>query len=266
MSTYSLNAYRELMDFALQSGYGFMGFRDERVPRERNIRLRLDVDISLSMAVEMARCNEGLGIQATFFLLLRSQIYNLLSPWSLESAREILQAGQRLALHVPAPRGILPPECELTDLVTTDYQIMRRELPKLEPVFAWHNPTPRLLKRCLTFAIPGMVNCYAEKFVKHAPYHSDSNLRNTFDDLRTIVKKNRSHVMTWLLHPMNWVAGGDDPETVLANTWPFIIRDRELGILENNSYRASFPDGMPAGLLEDFARAWLSTIPGRDPG
>src|SRR5690348_8315965 len=71
---YSLDAYRALIHFAQNKGYRISPF--ELNPLPQTIILRHDVDYSLRIALNLARVNAALGIRGTFFVLLRSQIYN----------------------------------------------------------------------------------------------------------------------------------------------------------------------------------------------
>ncbi len=63
--------------------------------------------------------------------------------------------------------------------------------------------------------------------------------------------------MQLALHPFNWIAGGSDMMEVLATTWKFIIREREIELLRNRVYQERFPMGMPETVLDAFTTLML---------
>src|SRR4051794_40605096 len=85
------DAYREILEAALESGYQFISFPALAEHRRRNdlvCLLRHDCDNDLVAAVEIARIEEQLNVRSTYFLMLRSALYNLLSPTNMALARE----------------------------------------------------------------------------------------------------------------------------------------------------------------------------------
>lgn len=247
---YSLDTYRRLLDFARDRGYHVAGFADS--PAGRTLWLRHDVDYSLGMAVELARVNHASGVRGTFCVLLRGQVYNLLSESSLRQVQELLDLDQRIALHVAVPD---PPPADLADYVAADFAILRRHVPSAEPVFAWHNPTPGLIERTRGWEPAGLVNAYHRRFVADVPYFSDSNLRNSVADFERVLTAGHDRLHL-LLHPLNWVAGGASMAEIFAGTWPYVLREREEEFRGNRVYRELFPDGMPADVVQGFARQW----------
>jgi len=250
---YSTESYQSLVKLALQRGYKFIGFLDKRDTCDRYIYLRHDVDYSLSMALELAQINASLGVQGTFCLLLRSQIYNLLSHWALSCVREIHALGQHLAFHYALPPTIPDSDDKLAALIMADFDIVQRHLPEIEPAFAWHNTTPELINRGLRFQVRGLVNIYSAHFIRDIPYYSDTCMRYSVAEFKKIVAQEDHPVLHLLFHPLNWVAGGSNMVEALAATWKYIIREREQEMRLNRIYDQHFPQGMPADILECFA-------------
>src|SRR5439155_10884171 len=255
--TYSKESYRSLLRHALEVGYVFAGFVEDTRAGDRRIYLRHDVDYSLRMAVELAEINQSLGVRGTFCVLLRSQIYNLLSHHGLETVRRLLALRQRLAFHYTAPPVLPASDEELTALIRADFEVVRRDLPEIEPAFSWHNPTEELIARGLHLKVPGLVNLYSENFIKAIPYYSDSNLRHSVADFEAILSRNGHSTVHLLLHPLNWVAGGRTMLEVLGRTWTYIIREREEEMRSNRHYAERLPEGMPDCVLEGFSDQWL---------
>ncbi|HSP71754.1 MAG TPA: hypothetical protein VLN26_05245, partial [Gaiellaceae bacterium] len=63
---FSLRHYEELVRAAQEGGYRFACF--DREPREGDLLLRHDVDLSLEAALELARVEAEAGARATYFL------------------------------------------------------------------------------------------------------------------------------------------------------------------------------------------------------
>jgi len=254
---YSLDSYRSIIRRALASGYAFAPFSLEPAPSGKRIYLRHDVDYSLEMALKLAEVNAELGVQGTFCVLLRSQIYNLLSAPSLDVVAQIHALGQRVGLHVPLPPALLQDDRLLDARLRADFAFAQSNLPMLSPVCSWHNPTPEGLARhvqCPRKA--GLVNAYSAPFFRDIAYYADSNMRHSVEALLRFVEADQPGAIQLVLHPLNWVAGGNSMRDVFSRTWPYLIREREHEIRSNRFYAEALPDGMPESVLQGFAEQW----------
>ena len=242
---FSLESYRALIRSALDAGFSPVPFTAEQPRRERSLLLRHDVDYSLEMAVQLARVNAELDVSGTFFILVRGHAYNPMSRASLARLAELLHLGQRLGLHVAGGEEDIP----------VDFMQLKSAFP-VEDVFSWHNPKPEVLERYREHDIVnGLVNAYSKRFLDDALYVSDSNFGRTYEQLLSAFDGRRGTVHL-LLHPINWVAGGDTMVEVFEHAWPYLIREAELEGRTNRVYSEHFPDGMPDSLLTEFARRW----------
>lgn len=253
----SLATYRELLELALHEEWTFCRYTADLSSVPRALLLRHDVDYSLDLAVEMARVNASLGVRGTFFLLVRSNVYNLLAPRNLHQARTLLDLGQWIGLHFAALDPV--PECaeQVVSLVQREMDLYRRELPQTEPVVAWHNPAQVWLDRYAELEIPDLVNVYRAPFTKAIVYRSDSNLRHTAADFEKLLRDGNLRQLHLLFHPLNWVVGGGDMVEILAGTWRQVIAEREEEFRLNRVYQDALPHGMPTSILEQFSRDWL---------
>ena len=256
---YSLQSYRLIMEQALASGYAFAPFTETEAATAKRIYLRHDVDYSLEMALRLAQVNAELGVQGTFFVLLRSQVYNLLSAWSHDLVRQIHELGQHLALHA-ATRGLAPDQIEAT--LRADFAFVKRNYSMLAPVFSWHNPTADLLRQFSAEQVAHLTNVYSARFIKDIAYFSDSNMRHSADDFLDFIRSGQYSTLQLLFHPLNWVVGGSSMREVLAGTWPYIIREREYELRLNLFYHDRMPEGLPAALLQHFAAQWYQAAEG----
>ncbi len=254
---FSKDAYRSLIACAQREGYAFRGFLEDLSETDRCIMLRHDVDYSLRMAVELAEVNRSLGVAGTFCILLRSHIYNPLSPWSIDEVRKLRDCGQHMALHYAAPARLPASDGELAKLIVSDFETLRSSVPDLLPAFAWHNPTAELIERGLALEVPGLVNLYGPRFVKDMAYVTDSNMRHSVSEFSDLLAGGQHVHLHLLFHPLLWMAGGRTMLEVFSNAWPHIIQEREEEIRMNRIYANALPEGMPLRVLEAFARQWL---------
>jgi hypothetical protein len=103
MVEFSLEGYSQLLSAFTEQGYSFCNYEeiDARLEDERPfVILRHDIDISLRPALEIARIEHEKGIQATYFVLLRSPFYNALSRSNAEILSQIHAYGHEIATHV----------------------------------------------------------------------------------------------------------------------------------------------------------------------
>ena len=93
---FTLEGYEALIAAMLARGYVLRSFADAQ-PDERHLILRHDVDQSLEASVRLARCEAAAGWAAAYFVLLRSEMYNLFRPAAARALAEL-----QLARAAPA--------------------------------------------------------------------------------------------------------------------------------------------------------------------
>jgi hypothetical protein len=189
--SFELRHYAELLEAARTGGYRFAFF--DREPAAGEVLLRHDVDLTLEPAVEMAELEAELEIGATYFLMTRSELYNL-DAASGEATLERLRAlGHRIGLH-----GIYPD-------ATLD--------ERLDPIVAWHTPEPEYM----TLLIEGAVNVMQPGYFDPDHYRSDSNKRWRHGCPHDQLAHGEFEWLQLLIHPELWVYPGETMrETMLA--------------------------------------------------
>jgi hypothetical protein len=146
---FSLDHYRELLQAAKAGGYRSAGF--DRPPEPGDLILRHDVDLSLEAALAVAEVEADEGASSTWFLMTRSNFYNLASPAGESAVARLRELGGRIAHHA------VWPTVDLDD--------------RFEPVVAWHNPDPEYMQA----EIDGATNVMRPPFFDPEHYRSDSN-------------------------------------------------------------------------------------------
>ena len=103
MAEFSLDGYSELLSTIKNRGYSFCRFEEINTSLAEGrpfVVLRHDIDLSLRPALEIARIEHERGVQATYFVLLRSPFYNVFSRSNAEIMSQIHGYGHQLATHI----------------------------------------------------------------------------------------------------------------------------------------------------------------------
>jgi hypothetical protein len=186
---FELAHYRELLQAAKAGGYRFAFF--DRPPEPGAVLLRHDVDLSLDAALATAELEAEAGAVATYFLMTRSEFYNLDSPSGTAAIERLRGLGHRVGLHAVWPH------------------VDRDE--RFDPVLAWHNPDPEYMRE----PVEGFLN------VMEAPwadvYRSDSNQHWRQGCPHEELAAGAFERLQLLTHPEIWVYGGETMgETMLS--------------------------------------------------
>jgi hypothetical protein len=196
---FDLKHYRELLAAARQGGYRFAFFDAD--PQPGDLLLRHDVDLSLEAALALAELEAELEATATYFLMTRSEFYNLAAPSGEAATERLRRLGHRVGLHA------VYPEAEHDG--------------RFDPVLAWHNPDPDYL----TAPVEGFVNAMQPGFFDPEHYRSDSNRRWRHGCPHAALARGEFDWLQLLVHPEIWVYPG---ETMRETMESMLAAERDL--------------------------------------
>lgn len=137
---------------------------------------RHDIDINLNRAVKLAELEAEEGVQSTWFVLLRTDFYNVFSKASKEALDRIRSLGHEIGLHfdeasyVPALR----PD-EVVQNIIKECGLLSALLETRVSTVSMHRPSKSTLEA--DYQIPGIVNSYGRTFFHDFKYVSDSRRR-----------------------------------------------------------------------------------------
>ncbi|HSJ93166.1 MAG TPA: hypothetical protein VK896_03935 [Gaiellaceae bacterium] len=199
---FSLAHYRELLEAARSGGYRFAGF--DGPPREGDLIVRHDVDVSLEAAVRMAEVEAEAGAWSTWFLMTRSVFYNLDSEVGERTIARLRELGGRIGHHA------VWPHVDLDD--------------RFEAVVAWHNPDLDYVAK----PVVGATNVMAPPFYDPERFRSDSNHRwshrgNAHDCPHAALAGGELEWLHVVVHPVIWVFDG---QTMRQTMESFLDADR----------------------------------------
>jgi hypothetical protein len=179
---FDLGHYVELLDAARAGGYRFAFF--DREPQPGDLLLRHDVDMSLEAAVAMGELEAEHDVAATYFLMTRSDFYNLDARSGVAALDRLRELGHRIGLH-----GVYP-DAALDD--------------RFDPVVAWHTPAPEYM----SVPLPGVVNVMQPGYFDPARYRSDSNQHWRSGCPHAELAAGAFDWLQLLVHPEIWVYDG----------------------------------------------------------
>jgi len=214
---YTYDWYGTMLSGLGESGYRFGEFDDD--PEPGDVFLRHDVDWSPRAAVEMARVEAEHDATATYFFLVTSPFYNLLSAQNRERVREIERLGHTVGLHFAAAElwETEPTSAEMTARVAEHKQVLPAVADDPTETVAFHNPPEWALNR----RYDAFVNTYEPRFFSEIGYESDSLGRWRTEPPLADETPEALQILT---HPTLW-GPTDEPPTVR-------IRDQQRSYLQ----------------------------------
>lgn len=211
--------YRQFLSITLEAGYRFAGFDDlERARSDNRLTcfLRHDCDNDLVAALRLARIEAEHGVHSTYFVMLRSALYNLMAPGNAALIREILSLGHRLGLHYDEhayPNQALE---RIPDIVDRERCWLSEEFEHPVNVVSFHQPSAGTLKGLTKI---NCLNTYDPSDMAGLHYVSDSNLSLPERFPTQLMKEEGHRLIHILLHPEWWT---DAPAPVLGK-WRMML-------------------------------------------
>lgn len=183
-----------------ENGYQFVFF-NELADAKHQIVLRHDIDFDTNFAVQSALIEKNLGIQATYFFLLRSNFYNIFSPQDYENIMSIRRMGHAVSIHFDPSiyedfhQGL---QMEVN---------LFREFFKLDvDIISLHRPNAFFQE--FDAPIFGIEHTYQSKYFRDVKYISDSTGIWRFGhpfDTPEFAQQKSIHL---LIHPIWWMQEG----------------------------------------------------------
>ncbi len=207
LSNFTHSAYALLLEQLLQKGYKFKSFLEAKgalAAAERFVLMRHDIDFDLQKALEIARIEEQAGVRSTYFFMLRTEHYNLLTRDGTAAVREILGLGHYLGLHFDC--ASYAPETTIDEFAGA----CRREAGILESWFSqpvqvvsYHRPASNVLMGNAKLSEP-YLNTYLPLFTKQIQYCSDSRGQWKYGTPTQTAAFANGEPLHILIHPIWW--------------------------------------------------------------
>lgn len=190
----------------LSSGYRFLSFSEgERAAvngtAERICLLRHDIDADLQAAAEMAAAEAGAGIKATYFLMWRSPVYNLLSRHNHRFVEQIISYGHTIGLHYDAAfQPVL--QHTLNEHIEKEARALETHFGISVDSVSFHQPGENILNQ--EVQVERLINTYDKQRLGRFHYLSDSNRVWKEEHPLTVFRQALHPRLHLLIHPMWW--------------------------------------------------------------
>lgn len=221
--TFTKEGYKRLLDLALHSGYEFLAFdSEERFDKKQVCLLRHDIDTDIESALEIAKIEANLGIRSTYFVMLRSPVYNLMGRANHSIVQNILSLGHWLGLHYD--EGFYPDNrYTVEEWVYCEAEVLKKMFGVSIKAVSFHQPSQNVLSG--NIKLRDFINTYDKQDLPYFYYVSDTNKTwksNSPDKIFNEVLHLKVHL---LIHPMWWCNNTPDLsqesiwEKVLLSNW-----------------------------------------------
>lgn len=199
---FSPEGYRTLVDSLRERGYEGRDFFTVR-PEARHLILRHDIDVSLEAAVSLAELEAALGVRATYFALLRCELYNPFAPEGRLALRRIAALGHEIGLHFDA--ALVDGGFDALDQAAAEECTMLEGMvDRPVRIISFHRPAPALLG--LARPLAGRAHAYEPRFFKAIGYCSDSRGAFHHGDPLSHPAVAAGSALQLLTHPIWWMA------------------------------------------------------------
>lgn len=201
---FSYQAYGDLIALLSEYGYAIADYHScEQF--NRCAILRHDVDTCMDKALDMAHFEAEKGIRSTFFILLRSELYNAAAKDTQKKIRGICALGHEIGLHFDETAYEKAEKADVPGLIQREAGILSDICEYDIKTVSMHRPSQKTLKS--NYSIPGIINSYSQLFFSDYKYLSDSRhfWREPVESIIISEKYEKLHILT---HPF-WYAEHD---------------------------------------------------------
>ena len=206
---FTYEAYSDMLNQLCKKGYQFANYNNWK-NSEKTVIIRHDVDFSLKKAVMMSELERDIDCQATYFVLLSTDFYNVHSKSSRECIDTIVKNGGSIGLHFDETQYCIQTEEELKECVAMERDVLSEITGLKVDVVSMHRPSEKLLTSDIEFS--DIINSYSKVYFNEMKYLSDSrrHWRENVDELIELGTYQRLHILT---HPF-WYRQGMEKDLV----------------------------------------------------
>ena len=171
--------------------------------------IRHDIDFSIEYAYRLALCESRLKIYSSFFFMMSTNFYNLLSSHNQKLVKEISSMGHKVSIH-------------FDPTAYKNLKYFKYEKNAFENIFGENVDIvsihrPRFFLKSNNIKLSGISQTYQDVFFKKMKYISDSNCRDVFPQITKFLEEPRKFGLHLLIHPIWWMDMGSNPSKTINN-------------------------------------------------
>ena len=228
---FTYEAYRELLELLREHGYMCASYQDWQ-KYQRCVILRHDIDNDIARALNFARLENALHVKSTYFVLLRSDMYNAFSSTNTKMLREILHYGHDIGLHfdeMSYPDAIGKSD-KVQEYILEEAFLLGKSLNQPVKCVSMHRPSREIL--AANIEMQGLVNSYGRTFFHTFKYISDSR-RHWREPVEDIVKNEEYDYLHILTHAF-WYLEEEQDMRMTLETFINHAKEERYHILRDN--------------------------------
>lgn len=206
---FSKSCYKNLLTLISESGYCLNN--ELSTLRSGDCFLRHDIDFSIDLALEIAIYENENSIKSSYFFMLSSNMYNLLSYDSVKKVKKIKELGHTISLH-------FDPDCydDFLEGFKTEKLVFESVFGVKLKAVSIHRPGKFLDDNDVQ--LPDVIHTYESKFFKEIEYISDSAGSNPYNKVKSFLEKASHKPLQLLIHPVWWCEKSNSVTSTL-NKW-----------------------------------------------
>ena len=91
--------YKSFIKKFHKKGYSSIFFEELDAKEKNQLIIRHDIDLDIDLALDIAKIENSIGVKSTYFFLMRSESYNLLSSENIKKVKLIRDLGHKISIH-----------------------------------------------------------------------------------------------------------------------------------------------------------------------
>ena len=186
--------------------------------KSRSVLMRHDIDFSVDDALLMAKFEATLNLKSTYFFMLNSNMYNLLSKRNRDSVIQIKDMGHKVSLHFD------PTAYDSLEFFLEELEVFKKTFQTDIDIVSIHRPGKFLENNNID--LYGTKHTYQDRYFKDFKYISDSGGKDVSLSVLEFLNSSTEKVLHLLIHPVWWVRRLSTP-TLTLNQW----RNHHLDII-----------------------------------
>lgn len=205
---FTLNKYESILNNLKSQGFYFS--TDWSKSDSNTILLRHDIDFSVEEALKIADLEASLKVKSTFFFMLSSNMYNLMSKANKRLVNEIDKMGHKISLHFD------PVAYSNLNSFIDEKNCFERFFGTTVDIVSIHRPGVFLQNN--NQDLFGIRHTYQNHYFNDMAYISDSGGKSVDEKIANYISQRNLHGLQLLLHPIWWTRESDSP-TETINLW-----------------------------------------------
>lgn len=199
ITDFTYKSYEKLIDMIKQNQFLVCSYHNY-LSSDKVCILRHDIDMDIKKALKIAIIEHYKGVSSNFFVLLRTDLYNIFSKESQSILNQISEMGHQIGLHFDESMYDIQENYEtIESSIRKEINILEQILNRKVNMVSMHRPSAFTLNG--NFEFEGLINSYSNIYFKDLKYLSDSRMcwKENVEEIINRKMYSKLHILT---HPI----------------------------------------------------------------